>query len=214
MVSQSMLRPRINIKTILWLLVVWAGVTLAAWNSSHIYGRSVLPVYAWSIKHISNHYRVQSLRIEKQGGEWVFKLNALTTGVRQVGRGAIPDGISLSSSTLLAHALQHVIVIYTLLLIWPVVTVWRKLTLLVLSLPYLVLVEILDVPFVLLGAMDDLLLSNFIPSAIASSFFISWMNTMNSGGRLALSLIAAAATILTWRYLDLYITSTKFPRCN
>ena len=209
MVKQPMLRSRVNVKTILWLIFAWSGLTLVAWNSSHIYGQRILPVYLWTIEHISNNYRIQSLRIECQGDEWVFQLNALTMGTRQVGNNAVPDGISLSSSTLLAHALQPVIVLYTLLLVWPVTTVWRKLALLVLSLPFLFLVEILDVPFVLLGSMDDLMLFNFIPTAMKSSFFINWMNLMNSGGRLALSLIAAAATIVTWWYWDLLCHSNK-----
>ena len=98
MVSQSMLRPRVNVKIALWLTFVWAGLTVVAWNFSNIYGQSILPVYVWTIENISNHYQVQSIHIERQGGEWVFMVEALTTGARQIGDGAIPDGISLSSS--------------------------------------------------------------------------------------------------------------------
>ena len=205
-VSKSKLHYTVNAKTILWVMFVWVGLITAAWSFSHIYGRSVLPVYIWTIENISNNYQIQSLRIESQGEERVFRFNALTTGARQIGNGAVPDGISLSSSTLLAHALQHVIVLYTILLIWPVATVWKKLALFTLSLPFLFLVEALDVPLVLLGSMDDLMLFNFIPAAMKSSFFINWMNIMNSGGRLALSLIAAVTTIIAWQYLCMYLS--------
>jgi hypothetical protein len=51
----------------------------------------------------------------------------------------------------------------------------------------------LDVPLVLLGSIEDLLIANIAPDTF--SFLVAWMNFMNGGGRLALSIVAAFATV-------------------
>jgi hypothetical protein len=61
------------------------------------------------------------------------------------------------------------------------------------SLPILLLLEMLDVPLVLLGSIEDVILANIANST--SSLLVVWMNFMNGGGRLALSIVAALAAI-------------------
>lgn len=55
----------------------------------------------------------------------------------------------------------------------------------------LLLMEMLDVPLVLLGSNEDLLLANIAPGT--ASLLVAWMNFMNGGGRRALSIAAALA---------------------
>jgi hypothetical protein len=77
----------------------------------------------------------------------------------------------------------------SLLLALPVSNIQHRVALLFMAVPLLLLVEMLDVPLVLLGSVEDLILANTAPTA--NSFLINWMNFMNGGGRLALSIAAA-----------------------
>jgi hypothetical protein len=52
---------------------------------------------------------------------------------------------------------------------------------------------------VLLGSIDDLILANVAPGT--SSFLVGWMDFMNGGGRLALSVAAALAAVGVGRML-------------
>jgi hypothetical protein len=60
------------------------------------------------------------------------------------------------------------------------------------------LVELLDIPFILLGSAQDLMAANF--ASTESSLAIEWMNFMNGGGRQALSLFAAMLAVIGSRY--------------
>jgi hypothetical protein len=81
----------------------------------------------------------------------------------------------------------------SLLVAWPAASISRRIALLAIAVPLLLLVEMLDVPLVLLGSMDDLILANVAPGT--SSFLVVWMYFMNGGGRLALSVAAALAAV-------------------
>jgi hypothetical protein len=77
----------------------------------------------------------------------------------------------------------------SLLAALPVSNIQHRIALLFMAVPLLLLVEMLDVPMVLLGSIEDLILANVAPTA--DSFLVGWMNFMNGGGRLALSIVAA-----------------------
>jgi hypothetical protein len=101
-------------------------------------------------------------------------------------------------TTLQGHALQHVILIYTLLIFWLSVSgaaISDWLATLVLSLPVLVIVEIMDVPFVLVGSLQDFLLFHMAPEQLSNSLTVKWMMFLNGGGRLALSISSAMLSI-------------------
>jgi hypothetical protein len=88
----------------------------------------------------------------------------------------------------------------SLLVAWPVTSITRRIALLCMSVPLLLLVEMLDVPMVLLGSIEDLILANVAPDT--TSFLVGWMNLMNGGGRLALSIAAALAAFGVGRILS------------
>jgi hypothetical protein len=51
----------------------------------------------------------------------------------------------------------------------------------------------LDVPLVLLGSIEDLLIANIAPDTF--SFLVAWMNFMNGGGRLALPIVGVLLVV-------------------
>lgn len=180
---------------------VFSCLIVAAWIWGAKYGRVLLPVYQWSFEALTPYFKVQSLQIEHENGEGIIKIHAWTAASRQLGERSVQNGVPVSSSTLLGHALQHAIILFTAALSWPART-WRERVLLILlAMPGLILIEILDIPLVLAGALEDLILANYDPSLLSSSLLVQGMDFMNSGGRLMLSLVVSALIVVIWKAL-------------
>ena len=157
------------------------------------YVELLLPLYRWEIGWCAPEYRIQSLAVQEDRGEAVVSLNLKLEQYTFAAGQLLQPGINISSSTLAGHSLQHALLIFSLLAAWPATGISRRFALLCLAVPLLLLVEMLDVPLVLLGSNEDIILANVAPTA--SSFLVDWMNFLNGGGRLALSIAAALLTV-------------------
>ncbi|MBU1425972.1 MAG: hypothetical protein KKH12_08755 [Gammaproteobacteria bacterium] len=163
------------------------------------YVELLLPLYRWEIGWCAPDYSVQSLAVQESRGEAVVALNVKLMRYTFVAGHLLHPGGDISSSTLAGHALQHALLIFSLLAAWPASGFSRRIALFCLAVPLLLLVEMLDVPLVLLGSNEDIILANVAPTA--DSLLVSWMNFMNGGGRLALPIAAALVAIGTGRIL-------------
>ena len=183
----------------LFLLAYVVLLVLSLQFGQH-YVESLLPLYRSEIGWLFPDFNITSLALASDRGEEVVALNLnlirYTVLVGQV----LHPGVSVSSSTLAGHALQHPLVMLSLLVAWPVTSITRRIALLCMAVPLLLLVEMLDVPMVLLGSIEDLILANVAPDT--TSFLVGWMNLMNGGGRLALSIAAALAAFGVGRILS------------
>ena len=157
-----------------------------------------LPLYQQVISWLMPDYRVVDIVLQSQSSGQVVKLSVELIHQTVVGLKLLPQGLSVSSTTLQGHALQHPILIATVLLAWPLgeKASWtQRLRLLGLGLIGLLIVEALDVPFVLAGSITDLLLADFAPHLQDKSGLVRWMHILNGGGRLALSVGAALIVV-------------------
>jgi len=188
-----------SISRLVVAILVVISLSGIAWTWGDAYGRIFLPVYRWSFETLTPFFKVESVRLERLKGEPIIKIYAQTTGGRLLSGRVLQDGISVSSSTLLGHVLQHFILLFAFVFLWPVRIWWERWALLLFAIPGLVILEALDVPLVLAGSLEDLVLFNQAPNLIPTSFLINGMNFMNGGGRLALSLVVAVLTVFTWR---------------
>ena len=164
------------------------------------YVELLLPLYRWEIGWCAPDYQILNLSLQDNRGEAVVALKLKLVQYSFAGGHLLPPGGEISSSTLSGHVLQHVLLMLSLLVAWPMRGITQRMALLGIALPLLLLVEMLDVPLVLLGSIEDLILANVAPTA--SSFLVSWMNFLNGGGRLALSIVAALAAIGIIRIVD------------
>jgi hypothetical protein len=161
------------------------------------YARSLLPLYRWELGHLAQDFNIESLVLGDSHGEGVLILS-LITKYSVVGKQVIPPGISISCSTLIGHALQHPLLLLSLAAAWPASTLEQRVSQLCYALPFLLLVELLDIPLILLGSVQDLLMATF-PSE-DYSFMVGWMNFLNGGGRPALSIFAAMMAVVFSRF--------------
>lgn len=186
------------------LLAAGVGVLALAFLIAPHYVALWLGLYQQVIIWLLPDFRVVDLSLKSQAAEHVVSITIEAARPLWIGTKLLPAGASLSSSTLQGHAVQHLVIVLGLLLVWPLGQAkrWKhRIILLLFALPTLLLVETLDIPFVLAGAVTDLLLYQFSPSEWESSWLVRWMSFLNTGGRVALSLAAALMVIACCRSL-------------
>ena len=181
----------------LFIIAYLVLLTLSLYFGSE-YARLLLPLYRWELGHLAQGYQIQSLMLGDNRGEGVVSLSLLTKYF-VLDKQVIPPGISISCSTLIGHAFQHPLLTLSLAISWPASTLAQRIAQLCCAIPFLILVELLDIPLILLGSVQDILMANF--STVNDSFMIGWMNFLNGGGRPALSLFAAMMAIVCSRLL-------------
>jgi len=192
----------------LFIMVYLVLLTLSLYFGSE-YARLLLPLYRWELGHLAQDYQIQSLTLADNRGEGVVSLSLLTKYF-VLGKQVIPPGISISCSTLIGHALQHPLLTLSLAIAWPASTPAQRIVQLCWALPFLLLVELLDIPLILLGSVQDLLTANF--ATVNDSFMIGWMNFLNGGGRPALALFAAMMAVVCSRLFRPGRGNTKNPK--
>lgn len=184
------LSPR-DVRGIALRLLLWLPVLLVlAWCYGRQYANMWLPLYRHVLGWSLSDFRVLTLDIGFTN-ELAFKAQVLAERIMVVEGKVLPAGFTVSASTPMYHALIHPIILAAVALIWPNVSWSGRIARLLISLPCLLLLEILDVPLVLASSINDLLSYSANPVADQASLLIDWTHVMNGGGRFALSLAAA-----------------------
>jgi hypothetical protein len=184
------LSPR-DVRGIALRLLCWLPMLLAlAWCYGRQYANMWLPLYRHVLDWSLSDFRVLTLDIGMTN-ELAFKTQVIAERIMVVEGKVLPAGFTVSASTPMYHALIHPVVLATMALIWPNLHWSGRIVRLLVSLPCLLLLEILDVPLVLASSINDLLSYSVNSAADQASLLIDWTHVMDGGGRFALSLAAA-----------------------
>ena len=157
----------------------------------------LLPIFTVVINLIGDYYRVTQFSIGHMSGnaDELYKLTVITTKEVQFPLDKINAGGELSSQTLIGHTQQHFFVLFGILFISLAKQPKKLLLALLLGIPGWLLIEILDVPWVLCGAIEGLVFSYVDPESLDTSPLLIWTRILNSGGRIAISIIVGLIII-------------------
>lgn len=195
-------------RTALELVGAFLVLTLLALTLGHYYVELWMPLYREVAGWLLPEYRVIDLTLRQGANESVLALTAETAGNMLIGLKYLPAGVGMTSTTLAGHALQHPVIIFSLLLAWPTVPRRDRWRLVLCGIPLLVLVALLDIPFVLAGALQDLVFGTLAPDQASFSVLIGWVHFLNGGGRLLLSITAVLLAV------SVYTLLVRQPRTN
>jgi len=179
-----LLRTVIALAVLLWLGQRWG----------HYYVEALFPLYHAVLDVALPDFAVLHLNTLAQNGEPLVAVHLQT--IRSVAGTAhsLPAGVTIDASTLAAHALKHIVIILGAIVIWPGITPRERGVRLLLSVLPLLLLEAIDIPLALAGAVQDLLAANLSPNiGNNESWLTAWLHMLDGGGRLALSLLVAGA---------------------
>lgn len=191
-------RHPLLLKAFVGLLLFYPLFTGLAYVYGERYAQTAIPFYQSILAIVAVEYDIPRIEIVKQNSQKLIEAVFVNRDARMVGGRVLPANVDVTVSTLLGHALQHVILIASITAVWMLYRVrsfHHGAALIVLAALGLAFVEAVDVPFVLLGAVQDLVFFQLAPSQILSTPSITWMHLLNGGGRLALSVGAAAIAI-------------------
>ena len=179
-------------------LITYPMLIVAAHYHGKAYVQIFLPLYKTILETLEPKFTVKSILIVESPGSNNVEVIVSNKEKRFIGMNVISLNAEVNLTTLQGHSLQHAILMCTLLVFWLGATgasAVEWLATLVIALFILVSVEIMDIPFVLAGSLQDFLLYNLAPELLADSLTVKWMMFLNGGGRLALSVAGAMLAI-------------------
>jgi hypothetical protein len=113
----------------------------------------------------------------------------------------IPAGVSISASTLAAHAWASPVLMLALVASWPGIRLMHRPLLILLTLPFAGLVMVIQVPLMLWGAVEDVLYWQVDHSRVAESLGSRVLGFLDGGGRYAIALVLALLVIALFRVM-------------
>jgi hypothetical protein len=180
------------------LLAVFGVFLIAGLGISfgEYYGQLMAPFYAEVVNLIQPNFEIGKLELIKRGSESMFELRLIAHRAFPFESFTLPAGVDISGFTLLSHSVLHPILLLCTVILGAIYVHLNLIKLVTVSLLGLFLLEVIDVPFVLVGTIEQLLLQNFAPEKIQESALITWMDVLNNGGRLTLPIFVGMLAIL------------------
>ena len=115
----------------------------------------LMPIFRAELNWLMPSFRVDLLDWRIARNETVVVLSATLTEYRVIMNRVFPPGVSINVSTLAAHAWVHPVLILSLCAAWPGIAWKLKPLLLLAALPFVLMAELLDIPLMPWGAMED-----------------------------------------------------------
>jgi hypothetical protein len=165
------------------------------------YARALFPVFRWEIKLLAPEVDSLSMKLEDFQGQQMVSMVIKVSG-------AVADRPK-TSKTITIHwppvnLYIHAIIIFSMLAAWPGITFRDRVKLLAIGVPFLILVEVLDVPLLTVSRCKlhaQSLVSQVSPAAAILHEY--WLKFLNSGGREFLSILAGFLAVGVFYLLKL-----------
>lgn len=169
------------------------------------YARLFSVLFEIFIPFIYDRLDVYQIEIIKYRSELGYQLLANNTTAITVAETELPANLGIIAFTLAAHSIQHVLFLNFLLLVSIFIYRLNYLKMFMLALLAIIFLEVIDIPMVLTGSIEELLLFQFDPQHYETSLRIMWMNFLNNGGRLGLAMMTAWMIIISCRLPDKHL---------
>lgn len=194
----------IALRLLFWLPVLF----ILGWLYGRQYASIWLPLYREVLDWVLSDFKVLSLDIGFTN-ELVFKTQVIAERIMVVEGKVLPSGFTVNASTPMYIAVVHPVILTVVALLWPGLNWSGRIVRLLVSLPCLLLLEVLDVPLVLASSISDLLSYSINPAADQASRLVDWVHVMDGGGRFALSLAAAMMAAMIHQRLVIFGPTPK-----
>ncbi len=161
-----------------------------------------LPLFRFELHGLMPSFHIDALDWKVEHNETLVVLSATLSEYRVILHHALPAGVTINVSTLAAHAWVHPVLIFSLTAAWPGIAWQRKPLLLLTAVPFVVLAEMLDIPLLLWGALEDMLYWQADPARVAESLGSRAQHFLDGGGRYAVSMVSALLALALFRKFE------------
>ncbi|MBV8659591.1 MAG: hypothetical protein JO142_17350 [Burkholderiales bacterium] len=185
-----------RLPSVAWRLVLATALLLALGQSfSAALLRPLLPLYGWAIAQADDRLAVRRVDIETDKKGVFLEVEATLARPLQLDttHWVFPDASPrLAQGVLVGTVLQPLILLLAVVLAWPARTRGEALLRGLIALPVLAALALADAPLSLAGALLDL--REIAPGAAVSPL-VPWNDFLQTGGRAALAVCAAALVV-------------------
>lgn len=168
-----------------------------------------LPLYHVVLDFALPGFEVVQISRSHANGESVVAATVLAVRDQVVGGHTAPAGFSIDASTLAAHAGKHVVLLLLVPMLWPGLKFSQRWFCSAVACLMLPMLEALDIPLVLAGAVCDLLEMSLAPDMASRSWLVHWVRVLDGGGRVVLPIALGIACVQMMRLIGPFKTSGK-----
>lgn len=190
----SLRRPEalgVSIRLLLWgPLLLWLG-----WRWQVDYANLVAPLYRVVLSLVLGGFQFADIELVRTH-ENLFKAAYVTVEALIQNLRVVPAGLDGYVQAPVYYALTHPIVLGVAAMAWPGLSWQGRLTRLLVSVPVLIILEVIDVPLVMYSSITDAIMQTYDPGGYAIDKPFDWIALLEGGGRIAFCL--AAAFLAAW----------------
>ncbi len=188
------MKRNLLVKTIIIFLSSYVILLLLFSQFGAYYFQLFEGIFRWEINFFFPQFEVSSLQMETYEGQQMVSLAVKLTENIITDDGTVLHTIGrpYTSKTISINQYLHPILIFSILAAWPAITLKERFMALLLVLPFLLIVEMVDVPVLLATRTDEMVRANLLKDPNAGYGLASyWVAFLHTGGRAALSILAA-----------------------
>ena len=191
MINPQMAPPALRATVFLLSLIV-IGWLLFSFRTG--IGNALLPLLNTVVSLLERQYDIAEFNIIRKRNEFVYHLRLVSEGPIVLYGHRLP-GMDVSATTLVTHSLQQIFIISAALLAGLLFCPVYGLRLTLLMAAALIPALALDIPFVLLGSIEGLILQNLAPHKLDGSWLVQWEKILTNGGRMAIAIGLSALAL-------------------
>ena len=178
------------------LIPAYILILLAFYLIGPAYARIFLPLLAWEIETIHPEYKIRSYGLKKIGNaNEIFYVIKINKGIPDK-QGILRYGTEVEISTVASVLYIYPIIVFSLILSWPALSIKERLTAVLISLPFLIAITSLDISTSLISRIDR----SFGFHSMSVQIRIIVYRLLSNGGR---QFAAVLIFLLSFGYLRL-----------
>jgi hypothetical protein len=179
-------------KTIIIFLAAYVLLLVLFSQFGSLYFKLFQGLFHWEIDFLYPQFKVVTLQMEELHGQQMIALNVkLTENVIKDGKLLHTVGRPYTAKTISINQYLHPIIIFSILAAWPGIALIDRFKVLLLLVPFLVILEMVDIPILLATRCQEVLRANLYQDPWAEKSLGSyWVAFLHTGGRAALSILA------------------------
>lgn len=202
--------PRQHLSVLIRVVMVYLVLTFLFARFGSLYTYALTGLFTKEINILFPRFTVDSFHAENYHGQ---EMISLTVTLRNEAGSRISPSegpLAFTSKTIAANQYLHPILLFSVIAAFPVSRIRLRIKLVVLALPFLAIVEILDVPLLLAFRCQESLNMRLSHEGFYLGSF--WIDFLHTGGRHALSLLASCGALGAFGFFNSISGGAKVDR--
>jgi hypothetical protein len=191
------------------IFIVYVFMTIFFMATAKLQATAMKNIYQFVMMKLSPELSVGDITIEKQNSQLMFVVVLSNKKPLQHGALELPVATEVQASTMVGNMAQGSILLFSLILAWPLIGLQKKATALLLGIFINLCLNTLDISCVLIGALWETYYAYLEPGLPNASFSIQMMHLLSNGGRLALGVVGGLISVVASEYFFTVRASKK-----